>query len=111
MLIDTNVLLNVLEDDPDWVGWSLHQLRAQSQLHRLAINPVIHAELSLAFSRFEALDAVLHDMALSVWKFHALRCSWRARRSRNTVGAAAPGPMCSATSSSAPTQRSPSNRS
>lgn len=66
MLVDTNVLLDVLEDDPAWVDWSLHQLHAQSQLHRLAINPVIYAELSLAFSSFEALDAVLHDMALPV---------------------------------------------
>lgn len=66
MLVDTNVLLDVLEDDPDWIDWSLHQLRAQSQLHRLAINPVIYAELSLAFSSFEALDAVLNDMALPV---------------------------------------------
>lgn len=66
MLVDTNVLLDVLEDDPEWADWSLHQLRAQSQLHRLAINPVIYAELSLAFSSFEALDGVLHDMGLAV---------------------------------------------
>lgn len=66
MLVDTNVLLDVLENDPDWVDWSLQQLRAQSQLHRLAINPVIYAELSLAFSRIEALDAVLRDMGLAV---------------------------------------------
>ena len=43
MLVDTNVLLDVLQDDPAWVDWSLRQLRAQSQLHRLAINPVIYA--------------------------------------------------------------------
>ena len=66
MLVDTNVLLDVLENDPDWVEWSLHQLRAQSQIHSLAINPVIYAELSLAFSRFEALDAVLDSMGLAV---------------------------------------------
>ena len=59
MLVDTNVLLDVLEDDPDWVDWSLHQLRAQSQIHSLAINPIIYAELSLAFTHFEALDAAL----------------------------------------------------
>ena len=66
MLVDTNVLLDVLEDDPDWVDWSLHQLRAQSQIHSLAINPIIYAELSLAFTHFEALDAALDGMGLAV---------------------------------------------
>ncbi|HOV21025.1 MAG: type II toxin-antitoxin system VapC family toxin [Proteobacteria bacterium] len=64
MLVDTNVLLDVLQDDPAWVDWSLRQLRAQSQLHRLAINPVIYAELALGFSALEALDAALEDLGL-----------------------------------------------
>ena len=66
MLVDTNVLLDVLEDDPSWADWSLHQLRTQSQLHRLAINPIVYAELSLAFSHVEALDAALQTMELAV---------------------------------------------
>ena len=66
MLVDTNVLLDVLEDDSDWVDWSLHQLRVQSQIHSLAINPIIYAELSLAFTHFEALDAALDGMGLAV---------------------------------------------
>ena len=45
MLIDTNVLVDVLENDPDWADWSTAQLRAQAQIHRLVINPVIYAEL------------------------------------------------------------------
>jgi len=36
------VLLDVLEDDPTWADWSVHQLRAQA--HDLCINPVIHAD-------------------------------------------------------------------
>ena len=64
MLVDTNVLLDVLQDDPAWVDWSLRQLRAQSQLHRLTINPVIYAELALGFSALEALDAALEDLGL-----------------------------------------------
>lgn len=56
MLVDTNVLVDVLENDPDWADWSIAQLRAQAQIHRLVINPVIYAELSLTFSTVEALD-------------------------------------------------------
>lgn len=66
MLVDTNVLVDLLEDDPDWAEWSTAQLRAQSQLHRLCINPVIYAELSLTFSTFEALDQVLSDLEIPV---------------------------------------------
>lgn len=64
LLVDTNVLVDVLEDDPQWADWSLTQMRAQSQIHALAINPVIYAELSLTFSSVERLDEVLADLAL-----------------------------------------------
>ena len=47
-------------------SWSGHQMRAQSQVHDLAINPVIYAELSLAFDAFEALDDVLAGMQIAV---------------------------------------------
>jgi predicted nucleic acid-binding protein len=64
MLVDTNVLVDVLENDPDWADWSVAQLQAQSRVHRLAINPIIYAELSLTFSTVEALDRVLDEMDL-----------------------------------------------
>jgi len=59
MLIDTNVLIDVLENDPDWADWSIAQLQAQSTVHRLVINPIIYSELSLTFSTLEALDAAI----------------------------------------------------
>jgi uncharacterized protein len=64
LLVDTNVLVDVLEDDPEWADWSTHQLRAQSKIHLLAINPVIYSELSLTFSTVEALDQALDDLGL-----------------------------------------------
>lgn len=66
LLVDTNVLVDVLEDDPQWADWSIGQLRAQSKIHRLAINPVIYAELSLTFSTVEALDRTIDDLGLVV---------------------------------------------
>lgn len=66
LLVDTNVLIDVLEDDPQWADWSIHQLRTQAQIHPLAINSVIYAELSLAFSTFEALDAVLDKLGIEL---------------------------------------------
>ena len=64
LLVDTNVLVDVLEDDPQWADWSLAQLRAQAQIHELLINPVIYAELSLTFSKAEALDQAVDGMGL-----------------------------------------------
>ena len=66
MLVDTNVLVDVLENDPDWADWSVAQLRARAQIHRLVINTVIYAELSLAFSTVEALDEALAALQIPV---------------------------------------------
>lgn len=66
LLVDTNVLVDVLEDDPDWADWSVRQLRAQSQVHELLINPVIYAELSLTFDSFQALDDAIEGMGITV---------------------------------------------
>lgn len=66
MLVDTNVLVDVLANDPEWAGWSVAQLRAQAQIHRLHINPVIYAELSLTFSTVESLDETLAALRIPV---------------------------------------------
>ena len=66
LLVDTNVLVDVLEDDPEWADWSIGQLRAQSKIHRLAINPIIYSELSLTFSTVEALDKTIEDLGLAL---------------------------------------------
>src|SRR5437867_2624339 len=66
LLVDTNILVDVLQDDPEWSEWSIGQLRTQSQVHALAINPVIYAEMSLSFSTLEALEAVIGRMELEL---------------------------------------------
>jgi predicted nucleic acid-binding protein len=66
LLVDTNVLVDVLQDDPQWADWSIGQLRAQSKVHELAINPIIYAEMSLSFSTLESLDDVVNSLGLSV---------------------------------------------
>mgnify|MGYP006147089197 CR=1 FL=1 len=34
MLVDTNILIDVLEDDPQWANWSIKQLQVQSIVHK-----------------------------------------------------------------------------
>ena len=64
MIVDTNVLVDVFENDPDWADWSIGQLQSQSKVHRLIINPIIYSELSLTFSSVESLNQVLDNMDL-----------------------------------------------
>ncbi len=66
LLVDTNVLVDVLQNDPQWADWSIAQLRAQAKLHALAINPVVYAEMSLSFSTLEALDDAVLTLALEL---------------------------------------------
>ena len=61
ILVDTNVLLDVVQDDPVWADWSQRQLDASSLKGSICINPVIYAELSIAFARIEELEAVVAD--------------------------------------------------
>jgi len=59
VLVDSNVLLDVLTDDPRWYDWSSAQLDACASMAELCINPIIYAEVSVGFDRIEALDAAL----------------------------------------------------
>jgi predicted nucleic acid-binding protein len=66
ILVDTNVLLDVLESDAEWAGWSQDQLDAASATDTLAINQIIYSELSMAFARIEEIEAVIEEVALKV---------------------------------------------
>ena len=59
LLVDTNVILDVVENDPQWAAWSQAQLEAASLKFKLLINPVIYAELSIAYQRIEDLESML----------------------------------------------------
>jgi predicted nucleic acid-binding protein len=66
VLVDTNVLLDVLEDDPEWALWSQDQLDAAAATDTLAINQIIYSELSMAFARIEELDTVIEEASLNI---------------------------------------------
>lgn len=59
VLVDSNVILDVVEDDPQWSAWSRQQLAECAEQSILVINPVIYAEVSVGFAAIEELDAVL----------------------------------------------------
>jgi predicted nucleic acid-binding protein len=65
-LVDTNVLLDVVTNDPAWATWSLQQLEAAAIRGTLLINPVVYAELSIGYARIEELEEVLHEASIVV---------------------------------------------
>ncbi len=58
-LVDANVLLDIMSEDPRWFGWSSEALAGAADDGTLVINPVVYAEVSVRFSRIEDLDEAL----------------------------------------------------
>ena len=58
-MVDTNVLFDLVTDDPVWADWSARQLRILSARGTLIVNRVVYAELSVGYDRVDEVDAAL----------------------------------------------------
>lgn len=58
-LVDSNVLLDVLTEDPAWAGWSSEALVNAFDEGPVVVNPIVYAEVSVGFDRIEELDEAL----------------------------------------------------
>mgnify|MGYP001028433769 CR=1 FL=1 len=59
VLVDSNVLLDVLTEDPVWFNWSAEQLAIAAESFTLIINPIIYSEVSVGFTTIEELEECL----------------------------------------------------
>ena len=59
VLVDSNVILDVFQDDPSWANWSEKMLNELSAANQLYINSIIYTEISISFARIEELDAAI----------------------------------------------------
>jgi len=50
VLVDSNVLLDVATNDPDWGNWSARALAESAEYATLIIDPILHAEVSIGYS-------------------------------------------------------------
>jgi predicted nucleic acid-binding protein len=66
IFVDTNVLADVVTNNPTWEAWSLRQLEAAALRDRLVINSIVYAELSIGFARMEEVDAVLTTAGMAI---------------------------------------------
>ena len=58
-LIDSNVLLDLMTEDPDWFGWSAAAVARVADRSRVVINAVIYGEVSVRYTRIEDLEDAL----------------------------------------------------
>ena len=59
VLVDSNVILDLLLDDPVWGDWSEAVLATYSVDGALYINAIVYSEVSVGFTRIEALESAL----------------------------------------------------
>jgi predicted nucleic acid-binding protein len=88
LLVDTNVLIDRVQDDPQWADWSIGQLRAQAKIHELVINAVVYAELSVSFPTIELLNRTIATMQLTLRDITTPHSSLPAKPTSSTVAAA-----------------------
>jgi predicted nucleic acid-binding protein len=64
VLVDSNVLIDLLENDPNWADWSETQLTPLVEAGLAVINPIIYAEVAADFATIEALNAAIQPFKL-----------------------------------------------
>jgi len=58
-LVDSNVLLDILTEDPAWFDWSSAAVESQAERSVLVIDPIVYGEVSIRFERIEDLEEAL----------------------------------------------------
>jgi hypothetical protein len=59
VLVDSNVLLDLFTEDPTWASWSGQRLAEAFDAGQVVINPLVYAEISVAFERIETLEGAI----------------------------------------------------
>jgi predicted nucleic acid-binding protein len=55
-LVDSNIILDIFNGDPNWKLWSMRQIMASADQGDVFVNPIIYAEIASGF-------AVQHELA------------------------------------------------
>ncbi len=59
VLVDSNVILDVVNEDAVWFAWSAGQIERLAETRVLVINAIVYSEVSIGFDRIEDLDLAL----------------------------------------------------
>lgn len=59
IIVDSNIILDLFLDDPNWADWSESILIKYGRENKLYINMIIYTEISVGFERIEELESAL----------------------------------------------------
>ena len=59
VLVDSNVILDLATDDPEWCAWSSEMLARCADEAELVIDPLIYSEVSIGFKNIEEVEDIL----------------------------------------------------
>ena len=93
VLVDSNVVMDITSRDPQWEEWSAGQLATFAG--RLAINPVVYAELCFPLASAEEADQLVSYLGLSYREFsrESLFLAARAFRAYRQRGGSRTSPL------------------
>jgi predicted nucleic acid-binding protein len=61
ILVDSNIILDILTEAPQWFEWSAQKLAEYADQGALVINPIIYAEISIGFSQQQELESAIPE--------------------------------------------------
>ena len=65
VLIDSNIILDLWDQDRVWAPWSEKQLSLLALTDELVINPIVYAEISSRYSTQSRLDQAISELDLT----------------------------------------------
>lgn len=86
-MVDTNVVIDLLEARGPWLEWSLDQILITRGLATVAISVVVVGELATRFASFDDLMTVMEGFGMAVHDLDA-RATHRAGRAQRAYRAA-----------------------
>ena len=66
ILVDSCVLLDIFNDDPNWYKWSADTLYNLSNDYQFIINTIIFTEVAYNFDHAEALEKALKELSINI---------------------------------------------
>lgn len=72
ILVDSNILIDVFNRDPDWFDWSRRQIGSATSGATVAVNPIVVSEVAWCFDSLERFNRLISDMLIGFEPFDAL---------------------------------------
>lgn len=69
ILADSNVLIDIINDDPDWAAWSDAQIESCLESDDVAVNQIVVAEVAPRFGSVAAFQAEVESWGLNLENF------------------------------------------